>query len=121
MKQLAEDFEAIFKRDRTFLAWMLVDFGLGVWLFLEAIFHLNASNATVYSRYSDINNGYSTSSWWYFLSFAVMAIVLGAGHIMISARLHSKRGKDVARLFLGVSCALIVIALHVLMSILGDG
>lgn len=120
MKQLATDFEAIFKRDKSLVIWMIVNFGLSVWLFFEAIFHLNAGNAVVYSRYSDINNGYSMSGWWYFLSFAIIAIVMGAGHILIAARLHNRRGKDVARLFLGVSCALLVIALRVLMSIVGD-
>ena len=88
MKQLAADFEAIFKRDRSLIVWMLVDFGLSVWLFLECILHLDPSSP-VYWRYSDINGGYQTESWWYILGFAVMAIVLGAGHVLISARLRA--------------------------------
>jgi hypothetical protein len=39
----------------------------------------------------------------------------------MSARLFTKRGKDIARLFLGVSVAITIIALRFLMSILGEG
>ncbi len=118
MKQLATDFEAIFKRDRSLIVWMLLDFGLSVWLFLECLMHLDPGSP-MYWRYSDINGGYQSDTWLFFLGFAVMAIVFGAGHVLISARLHTKRGKDVARLFLGISCALIVIALHGIFSLVG--
>ncbi|MBQ8157017.1 hypothetical protein IJ102_01340 [Candidatus Saccharibacteria bacterium] len=121
MKQLAADFEAIFKRDRGLIAWMLVDFALSIWLFLESLFRLDP-NSRLYWRYSDVFSSYDDSqSWWYLLSFTIMAIVLGAGHILIAARLHTKRGKDIARLFMGVSCVVIIIALHVLLSLVGRG
>lgn len=120
MKQLAADFEAIFKRDRSLIVWMLIDFALSVWLFFECILHLDPSSP-VYWRYSDIAGGYQPDSWWYIAGFAVMSIVLGAGHVLIAARLHTKRGKDVSRLFLGISCAIIIVALHALFSLVGRG
>ena len=120
MKQLAEDFGAIFKRDRSFIIWMVVNFGLGLWLFLESLFRLDPTSR-LYWRYSGVVNSYDDGAWWYMLSFSIIAIALGAGHILISARLHSKRGKDVARLFLGASCVIIIVALHALLSLVGRG
>ena len=120
MKELAEDFKTIAKKDRGFFWWMAGQFALGVWLFLLPIVHLNPNHPKVWARYSDVS-GYEPKDWWYLLSFAVIAIVLGIGHNLISAKIYSKRGRDVARLFLGVSMVITMIALKYLMSIIGEG
>lgn len=121
MKELAEDYKSIFKKDRGLLWWMGLDFLLSVWLFVLPIANLDPAKPKVWARYSDIGNGYSQGDWWYLLSFSILAIVLGVGHVLISARLYTKRGKDIARLFLGMSVAIIIIAIRFLMSIVGEG
>jgi len=121
MKELAEDYKSIFKKDRGLLWWMGLDFLLSVWLFVLPIANLDSAKPKVWARYSDIGNGYSQGDWWYLLSFSILAIVLGVGHVLISARLYTKRGKDIARLFLGMSVAIIIIAIRFLMSIVGEG
>ena len=121
MKELATDFKTIFKKDRGLFVWMLLQLGLSVVLFLEPILRLNATQPKVWARYSDIDNGYSQGEWWYLVSFSVMAITLGIGHILLSARLYTKRGKDVARLFIGISCIMIVIASYFVGCLLGEG
>lgn len=121
MKDLAEDYKAIWKKDRGLLGWMAVNFLLNLWLFLMPIVNLNSSHPKVWARYSDVSTGYQQSDWWYLISFSIIAVVLGIGHILMSARLFTKRGKDIARLFLGVSIAITIIALRFLMSILGEG
>ncbi len=121
MKDLAEDYKAIWKKDRGLLGWMAVNFLLNLWLFLMPIVNLNSSHPKVWARYSDVSTGYQQSDWWYLISFSIIAVVLGVGHILMSARLFTKRGKDIARLFLGVSMAITIIALRFLMSILGEG
>ncbi len=121
MKELATDFKTIFKKDRGLFGWMVVQLGLSVWLFLLPILNLAPSKSKVWARYSDINNGYAQSDWYYLISFSVIAVCFGIVHILISARLFSKRGKDIARLFLGVSMAICVIAIHFLSSIIGEG
>jgi hypothetical protein len=121
MKDLATDFKTIFKKDRGLFGWMFVQFALSGWLFLLPLLNLDPSKPKVWARYSDINNGYSAGEWYYFVSFSILAITLGIGHILISARLYSKRGKDIARMFLGVSMAITIIAIHFLMSIIGEG
>lgn len=121
MKELATDFKTIFKKDRGLFIWMLLQFGLSVVLFLEPILRANSTQPKVWARYSDIDNGYSQGEWWYLMSFSVMAITLGIGHILLSARLYTKRGKDVARLFIGISCILIVIAIYFVGCLLGEG
>ncbi len=121
MKELAEDFKTIAKKDRGLFWWMAAQLALAVWLFLLPLTNLNPNRPKVWARYSDINNGYAQSDWWYLISFSVIAIVLGIGHNLISARLYSKRGKDIARLFLGVSIVITMVALKFLMSIIGEG
>ena len=120
MKKLAEDFANIFGKDRGFIGWMPVNLALSVWMFLLSILNLNSGIARTYFRYSDMS-GYKDDFWWYLFSFALVAIVLGPGHLLISARIHSRKGRDVARLFLGVSCAILFMGIHVLMSVLGEG
>ncbi len=121
MKELAEDYKAIWKKDRGLLWWMAVNFLLNLWLFLTPIVNLNSSRPKIWARYSDISNGYEQSDWWYLISFSIIAVALGVGHTLLCARLFTKRGKDIARLFLGVSMVITIIALRFLMSILGEG
>ena len=68
-----------------------------------------------------ISNGYQQSGWWYLGSFALIAVAIGVGHTLMSARLSTKRGKDITRLFLGVSIAITIVALRFLASIPGEG
>lgn len=121
MKDLAEDFKSIAKKDKPLFAWMAVNFLLSLWYFLIPLFNLNAGRAKIWARYSDIDNGYAQSDWWYLLAFAILAITLGVGHTLIAARLYTKRGKDVARLFLFISSLIIVIGIRFLFNIVGEG
>ena len=121
MKELATDFKTIFKKDRGLFIWMIIQFALSLLLFLIPIIRLNPSQPKVWARYSDIDNGYSQGDWWYLVSFSVMALTLGLGHIMLSARLFTKRGKDFASLFLGISMLIAVVAIHFVSTLLGEG
>ena len=121
MKELAEDIKTIWKKDRGIFWWISVQFLVSLVLFLLPIINLNPSRPKVYARYSDISNGYSSSYWWYLISFSVLAVTLGIGHNLLSIKMHAKRGKDIARLFLGVSIAITIIAIRFLLSIIGEG
>ena len=121
MKDLATDFKTIFKKDRGLFGWVFVQFALSMFLFLLPLLNLDPSRPKVWARYSDINNGYSQGDWYYLIAFSVLAVTLGVGHILISARLFTRRGKDMARLFLGVSMAIAIIAIRFLLSIIGEG
>lgn len=120
MKEIAADFRTIFKKDKGLLVWMAVNFGLAIWLFLIPLLHLDPTDKQVFVRYSDLTS-YSNSDWWYLLSFSIIALAMGIGHTLLGARLFSKRGRDVARLFLGISIAMIIIALCFLRKIIGEG
>ncbi len=121
MKELGEDFKAIAKKDKALFVWMAANFFLSLAMFLIAIMNLNSGRPKIWARYSDIDNGYAQSDWWYLISFALVAVALGIGHILISARLYSKRGKDIARLFLFISMIIAVIGIRFLLSIIGEG
>ena len=121
MKELAEEIKTIWKKDRGLFWWIAAQFLIAVVLFVLPIINLNPNHPTVYARYSDISNGYSSSYWWYLVSFSVLAFAFGIGHNLLSIKLYTKRGKDIARLFLGVSIAMAIIAIKFLMSIIGEG
>ena len=121
MKELAEEIKTIWKKDRGLFWWIAAQFLIDVVLFVLPIINLNPTQPKVYARYSDISNGYSSSYWWYLVSFSVLAFAFGIGHNLLSIKLYTKRGKDIARLFLGVSIAMAIIAIKFLMSIIGEG
>ena len=120
MKELAEDFKSIAKKDRNLFWWMTINFLLSLWLFLIPIFNLNASTPKIWAWYSDITS-YGREDWWYPLAFSIVALTLGVGHILLAARLYTKRGKDIARLFLAISMIIIIIGIRFLLNILGEG
>ena len=121
MKELAEDFKSIAKKDRNLFWWMTIDFLLSLWLFLIPLFNLNTGLSQPWLVYSDVYGGYDKREWWYLYAFSMVALTLGIGHILLAARLYSKRGKDIARLFLGISMIIIVIGIVFLSNILGEG
>lgn len=121
MKELAEEIKTIWKKDRGLFWWIAVQFLIATVLFVLPIINLNPSKPKVYARYSDISNGYSSDDWWYLISFSIIALTLGIGHNLLSIKLYTKRGKDIARLFLGVSIVMTVIAIKFLLSIIGEG
>jgi hypothetical protein len=121
MKEIAEDFKSIAKKDRNLFVWMALNFIVSIWYFLIPLFNLNAGHAKIWARYSDINNGYAQSDWWYILSFAIIALVLGVGHILLSARLYTKRGRDLARLFLVISLIIMAVGIRFLLNIVDEG
>ena len=98
-----------------------VNFLASLCLFLIPLFNLNSSKVKIWARYSDIDNGYAQSDWWYLLAFSLIAITMGVGHTLLAARLHKKRGKDIARLFLLISTVMIVIGIRFLLNIVGEG
>lgn len=121
MKEIAEDFKAIAKKDRALFVWMAANFLLSLWLFLIPLFNLNSGRAKIWARYSDIDNGYAQSDWWYLLAFSLIAIAMGVGHTLLAARLYTKRGKDLARLFLLISMIILVVGIRFLLNIIGEG
>ena len=121
MKEIVEDFKAIAKKDKNLFVWMSVNFLVSLWYFLIPLFNLNSGHAKIWARYSDINNGYAQSDWWYLFSFAIIAFVLGIGHTLLAARLYTKRGKDIARLFLTISIIIAAVGIRFLLNIIGEG
>lgn len=121
MKDLADEIKTIWKKDRGLFWWVAVQFLVAAVLFVIPIMNLNPNHPKIYARYSDISNGYSSSYWWYLVSFSIIAVAMGIGHNLLSVKLYTKRGKDIARLFLGVSIAITVVAIRFLLSIIGEG
>lgn len=121
MKELADDFRAVWKKDRGLFGWMAVNLLLNAWLFLLPIVSSSSTHPKIWARYSDISSGYEQSDWWYLFSFSLVALALGIGHTIVGVKLFMKRGKDISRLFLGVSIAITIIALRFLIGILGEG
>jgi hypothetical protein len=125
MKEIAEDFKAIAKKDRNLFAWMAINFLLNLWLFLIPIINMNSGKAKVWARYTDIDSGfgrgYEQFDWWYILSFSLIALALGIGHDLIAARLYTKRGRDLARLFLLITMIAAIIGIRFLLNIIGEG
>lgn len=121
MKELAEEIKTIWKKDRGLFWWIAAQFLIAAVLFILPIINLNPSRPKIYVRYSDISKGYYPSAWWYLISFSIIAVTLGIGHNLLSVKLYTKRGKDIARLFLGVSIVITIIAIKFLLSIIGEG
>jgi hypothetical protein len=121
VKELISDFKLIYRNDRKVLVAMIFLLLAGVILFLLPLLNLNPAIPRTWVRYSDINNGYAEGSWWYLLSFSVLAVIMSIGHCLIGARAYSKRGAGVAMLFLMVSIAMVLMAIAFLLKILGRG
>ena len=120
MKELVEDFRAIYRNDRRVLFVMGVLLVLGLVLAVLSILNLTPGVAKVWVRYTDINSGYAEGSWWYLLSFLVLGLVMSAGHCLIGARLYGKRGAGVAMMFLIISMGMVLMAISFLLKVLGQ-
>lgn len=121
MKELMADFKAIYRNDRKILVTMGFLLLTGVVLFVLPLLNLSPATPKIWARYTDLGTGYAEGSWWYLLSFSVLALVLSVAHCLIGARLHAKRGSGVAMMFLLISIAIVIMAIAFLLKILGRG
>jgi hypothetical protein len=121
VKELMADFKLIYRNDRRVLVVMVILLVVGVGLFLLPIAHLSPAISKTQVRYSDINSGYAEGSWWYLLSFSVLAVLLSVGHCLIGAGLYARRGAGVAMMFLVASIAVALMAMAFLLKIFGRG
>ena len=121
MKELVADFGEIYRNDRRVLVAMVVLMLAGVVLFLLPILNINPAVSKIWARYSDIDSGYAEGSWWYILSFSVLALLLSVGHCMLGAKLYVKRGASVALFFVILSTGMVLLAAAFLLKILGRG
>ncbi|MDR3298055.1 MAG: hypothetical protein LBT19_01625 [Candidatus Nomurabacteria bacterium] len=121
MKELIQDFKSIYHHDRRVLIMMVFLFLASAFLVFTPIFTLNSATPKIWARYSDITRGYAEGDWWYLLSLSVLGVTLGIAHVLIAARIYSKRGASTALLFLGISLAIVFIASAFLIKILGEG
>lgn len=120
MKEIIEDFRSIYRNDKRVFVMMLALFLVSAILFLLPIFNLNPSTPKIWARYAD-SSGYLEGDWWYLLSFSVLGLVLGVFHVLLGAKMYSKRGRGAAMLFLALSIAISVVGLSYLAKILGEG
>lgn len=129
MKEFSTDFKKIAKHDKRLFVWMIVNFLLAFVLCLVPLLNMKAGQVKVVSGYTDIgrisndlkDGGYRRDEWWNVISFSVMALAMGIGHILLAIRIHGRLGKDIARLFLGISFAIILIAIVFLLRIVEEG
>ena len=121
MDSLSTDFKKVVKKDKRFLVWMIGVFLISCVLFVLPILNTSTIRPKIIAGYSDISSGYWRSDWWYLTSFSVIALSVGVGPNLLSVLIHERYGKDVARLFLGISIAVVVFAIAFLLRIVEEG
>ncbi len=121
MNNLSKDFKEVAKKDKRFFIWMIGAFLASAFVFALPLLNLSSARVKIITGYSDIGSGYWRGDWWYLLSFSVIAFAIGVGHNLLSVLIHTRYGKDVARLFLGVSCVILVFAAVFLLHIVEEG
>ncbi len=121
MKELLETFKTLYRDDRGVLVMMIGLVLVGSVLFVLPLVSLNPAVPRIWARYTDVSSGYAEGSWWYLVSFSVLALVLTVGHSLIAARLYEKKGAGVAKMFLTVSIVVVLVAISYLLKIVGMG
>ena len=108
MKSLKETIKKIHKEDKGLLAFMIITLVLSVFLFSYSVLSLKLDGAVLKVGYDDISRGYRNGSWGEMLVYPVAAFLFGVLHNLVAVRLFDKKGGGTARLFLGVTVALII-------------
>lgn len=108
------------REDRKVFLWMVGNFLVNFVFFLFGIFKLRPDSAVVKVAYGDIG-GYVDGSWTDMVAFAILAVVFGVFHNIISVSLYEKYGKMVARTFLVISMMLGAMGMVVLLRLVGEG
>ena len=120
MKSFRETFLSIFRKDKGIIRWMIVNFLVGLFVFVFSIFQLNPDSAVVKIGYGDIG-GYKDGSWTDMIVFPIFAFVVGVLHSMIAVRIFEKKGAGTAKVFLVVSFLILIGIFVVLIRLLGEG
>lgn len=87
-------------------------------LLVVTLVNLRPQNMQIYIGYSDIDS-YQKGSWVNMLTFAVLAVVFGLLHNLLTLKVFQKYGKDSALVVVFATMLLVVGAMVMLLRVLG--
>ena len=120
-KELINDFQKVYRKQRDVFISMIILFIMNLVLFLTPIFNLNATLPKIRVRFSDVyDKVFDQAGWYYLLTFSILAVVIGLGHNFIAARIANKQGKHLAQIFLVLSMLVTAFAICFLFKILSE-
>ena len=100
---------------------MIVTLILSVFLFIYTILTLDPSGSVVKIGYDDVVRGYRNGAWTGMLVYPLAAVLFGILHNLIAVRLFERKNAGTAKVFLGMTIALMVGMFIVMLRLLGKG
>ena len=121
MKDLKETIKNIYQEDKKLLLLMIATLILSVFLFLYTILTLDPSGSVVKIGYDDVVRGYRNGAWTGMLVYPLAAVLFGILHNLIAVRLFERKNAGTAKVFLGMTIALMVGMFIMMLRLLGKG
>lgn len=120
MKDLKEDFQKIYRNERTMLVFMILNLLFSLALLIFGCVKLNPSSSVTKVGYGDIG-GYRDGSWTDLIAFPLLALLFGVVHNFIAVRIFHRRGAGMAKFFIVITSLLIAGAFIVLIRLTQEG
>ena len=134
MKKNSDVLKEVYSEHRGLFVMMIVLSFVALVLFVFSLINLHPATANVNTGYGDIGSfagegltemqsggGYRAGKWTAMLTFPALALILGVMHIFVALKIYAKRGEGIAKGFVMISIALVVMAFVVLLRLLGEG
>lgn len=106
-------------RQKGLMVMMLVLVVMSVILLMLTLFNLNVQNMQVIVGYSDVHGGYQKGGWTSMMAFAMLAVVCGFLHNILTLKVFRKYGRDSAMVVVAATMLLVLGAFVVLFRVLG--
>ena len=134
MKKNSDVFKEVYREHRGLFVMMLLLSVAALVLFVFSLINLRPATANVNTGYGDIGSfageglaemhsggGYRAGKWTVMLAFPALALILGVMHIFVALKIYAKRGEGIAKGFVMISIALVLMVFVVLLRLLGEG
>lgn len=118
MKKITEGLRAIWGKDKLMIAVMILNLLLGLTLFVTGLLSLSPGNLMTNVGYADMG-GYREGSWYYFVGFMALGLIVAVAHNVIAIWLYEEKGRGTASTFLVAGMLVGAFALSTLIGLAG--
>lgn len=120
MKKITEGLRAIWISDKLTIFVMAISVLIGGLLLVSALTSLSPGGIEANVGYGDIG-GYRRGSWYYFIGFAILGLVIGLAHNVIAIWIHGEKGRGATIVFLTSGILVGIFAFATLVGLVGGG
>ena len=120
MKKLTAVVAKMWEEAKGLLSILVANLFLAVVLIIMALGALDATQIMTVVGYDDMAGLSHDSAWYYFMSFALLAVMVGVIQGLVTLKIYETKGRGVALTFAWMGMLVLIAAIWMLAGVVGE-